>query len=452
MNSRNVADALANAAVAVVTRNERHRRAAAAGDDLTPEDAAREKEEQADALVANLELDAALQCLDKAIFLQPGRSELYAKRAQVFWELGDLKSAMASYRKLFTIDASPPQRVKDQFGALLNLHGYSLLRLGEVPSVAIAYLSEAIQLNGLEESYWLHRALAYVHAGCFEKALKDVDHCICLNARDVEYFVLRAKLHWRLHMHDRATSDIQRAAKLAPDHPEVIEHEQRLLKESQAIYEQACRHAMVRDFAAVIACLNKAAEISPDETRFYLLRAAAHRALGEHHIALKDAEKALSLHRRKMELEEEKKKKKSKEAGLGATRSSAIGDTTADRSPEYREIATQRNLILTDIALRFLRDKSYQLALNAFNQAMRGEAELATRFHEKLENPEQHVNRGDAYRGLENFQAVGCRRHPHRLARSRERRFLTSLHFFDATPPHAGARGLPPRARDAPRE
>ncbi|GAB9473301.1 Tetratricopeptide repeat protein 16, partial [Globisporangium polare] len=364
--------------------------------DLTPEEAARTREEEADGHIAQQNYDAALYCLDKAIFLQPTNAMLYAKRAQVFWELCDLKSAMASYRKLFSTDTNPPQRIKDQFAALLNLHGYSLLLLHETPpSIAIAYLSEAIQLNGLEETYWLHRALAHIHANCFDKALKDVDHCICLNARDVEYFVLRAKLHWRLHMHDKATSDIQRAAKLQPDHPEVIEHEQRLLKESQAIYEQACRHAMLREFGDVIKCLNKAAEISPDETRFYLLRASAYRQLGEYHVALKDVERALSLHRRKMELQAQKKNRRRQSLSQSRDSSSpsdleplavpaaTIARPVVDRSKEYHEIANQRNLILTDIALKFLRGKSFQLALNAFNQAIRGESELAELFHER---------------------------------------------------------------------
>lgn len=375
--------------------------------DLTPEEAAREKEEQADRHVAAQNLDAALHCLDKAIFLQPSRALLYAKRAQVFWELCDLKSAMASYRKLFSIDPDPPQRIKDQFAALLNLHGYSLLVLNEIPSIAIAYLSEAIQLNGLEESYWLHRALAHIQASCFDKALKDIDHCICLNAQDVEYFVLRAKLHWRLHMHDKATSDIQRAAKLLPEHPEVIEHEQRLLKESQAIYEEACKHLLLQQYSEVITCLNKAVEISPGETRFYMLRASAHRELGEYHPALKDIEKALSLHHWTMELARKKQKPNLLIFQHSQGRESAPTSIPAsDKSKEYREIATQRNLILTDMALRFLRGKSYQLALNALNQAIRGETELAEFFDEKCENPHQFVNRGDAHRGLDNFQAV----------------------------------------------
>lgn len=379
--------------------------------DLTPEEVAHTHEEEADGHIAEQHYDAALACLDKAIFLRPTNAMLYAKRAQVFWELCDLKSALASYRKLFSIDANPPQRIKDEFAALLNVHGYSLLLHETLPSIAIAYLSEAIQLNGQEEIYWLHRALAHIQAACFDKALKDVDHCICLNSRDAEYFVLRAKLHWRLHMLEKANSDILRAAKLQPDHPEVIEHEQRLLKESQAFYDQACRHAILREFSDVIKCLNKATEVSPDETRSYLLRASAYRELGEYHVALKDVEKALSLHRRKMEVQAQKDRRKltlsrSGENGSSAPKSPIVALPVIDRSKEYHDIATQRNLILTDIALRFLRSKSFQLALNAFNQAIRGESELAELFHEKHESPSQFVNRGDAYRGLNNFQAV----------------------------------------------
>ncbi|KAF1330059.1 Tetratricopeptide repeat protein 16, partial [Globisporangium splendens] len=374
--------------------------------ELTPEEAARAREEQADRHFAALELDAALHCLDKAIFLQPQRAPLYAKRAQVFWELCDLKSAMVSYRKLFSIDPTPPQRIKDQFAALLNLHGYSLLMQNEIPSIAITYLSEAIQLNGLEETNWLHRALAHIHANCFDEALKDIDHCICLNACDVEYFVLRAKLHWRLHMRDKATSDIQRAAMLLPDHPEVIEHEQRLLKESQAIYADACQHLLLRQYADVITCLNKAAEISPDETKFYMLRAAAYRELGEYHIALQDTDRAMSLHRRKLVLAQRKKQQKVPLAA-GQQQSQDDGDVViVDKSKEWCDIVTQRNLILTDLARRFLRGNSYQLALNALNQAIRGEAEVAEQLHEKVENPQQFINRGDAYCGLGNFQTA----------------------------------------------
>lgn len=403
MNNRSTTDALADAAVSVVNRNNRRRCAAAASrDDWLPENAAREKEAQADAFIATHDLDSALECLAKAIFLQPSRSELYAKRAHVFCELGDVKSAMASYRKLFAIDTNPPQRIKDAFAALLHLHGYSLLRLGDTPAVAIAYLSEAIHLNGLEESYWLHRALAHVHAGALEHALADVDHCICLNAHDVEYFVLRAKLHWRLHQHDRASSDIARAAALAPDHPEVVAHAERLRNESQTIYDQARRHVLVRDFAAAIACLNNAAAIAPDDTRFYVLRAAAHCELGALHVALQDAEKAMTLHRRR--IAEQTKAASQGETSIPTT--TATTTVAVDRSPVYREIATLRNRILADLALAFLKDKAFQLALNAFNQAMRGEAELATRFHEPCENVEHFVHRGDAYRGLGNLQAV----------------------------------------------
>lgn len=365
---------------------------------LTPEEAAREHESQAEAHLARGDPDAALHALNKAIFLCPLSTALYARRAQVYCDLCDVKSAMASYRKLLSIDKNPSQRIKDQFAALLDLHAYSLLTLNETPAITIAYLTEALQLNALEETYWLHRALAFIQANALDKALKDVDHCICLNSADVEYFVLRAKLHWRLHMHDRANSDILRASRLMPDHPEVVEHEQRLLRKSQAIFDLACKELVARHYAEAIEQLTKAIEISPEEQRFYLLRASAKRELGEYHAALKDAEKALSCHEHKLAIS---RQNQPVYAHTQYQRTHA-----PDTSKEYWEIATQRNLILNDIALRFLRERAFQLALNAMNQTIRGEMELKDVFRDQIVNPQFFVNRGDAYRGLGNFQAV----------------------------------------------
>ncbi|GMF09292.1 unnamed protein product [Phytophthora lilii] len=375
--------------------------------DLTPLEASRQKEEEADMKIAAGDLDGALQCLTKAIFLRPEHSQLYAKRAQVYWELCDVKSAIANYRKLFAVDPDPPQRTKDQLAALLDLHAFSLLSLGESPSVVLGYLNEAIQLNALDEVYWLHRAVANIEAGCFEKAVQDVDHCICLNSRDVEYFVLRAKLHWRLHMQEKATADIHIAAILQPDHPEVLGHEQRLLKESQAIYEQARTQLMAHQFDEAIQNLSRATEITPEETKLYLLRASAYRELGEYHMALRDTEKALSCHRHKRDAIHASQHQPLHQTSQNAAHVPALRLSSGrDTSPQYRDIIKQRSLILNDIGIRFLRQKSYQLSVNAMNQALREQMELAELFREQFASPQYFLNRGDAYRGLGNFQAV----------------------------------------------
>lgn len=380
--------------------------------DLTPLEASRLKEEEADARIVAKDFDGALQCLTKAIFLRPEHAQLYAKRAQVYWELCDIKSAIANYRKLFTVDPDPPQRIKDQLAALLDFHAYSLLSLGEAPSVVLGYLNEAIQLNALNEVYWLHRAVANIEAGSFEKAVEDVGHCICLNSRDVEYFVLRAKLHWRLHIQDKATADIHKAAQLQPDHPEVLGHEQRLLKESQAIYERARTQLMARQFQDAIHNLSRATEITPEETKLYLLRASAYRELGEYHMALRDTEKALTCHRLKRDSIQAQQQHQNPvhvpALCLGSER---------DASPQYRDIIKQRSLILNDIGVRFLSQKSFQLAVNAMNQAIRSQMDLAELSREQFASPHHFLNRGDAYRGLGNFQAVSASSFPQWLSK-----------------------------------
>ncbi|TMW63342.1 hypothetical protein Poli38472_002283 [Pythium oligandrum] len=359
---------------------------------LTPLEAAEVKDQEADECIALGDLDGALQALHKAIYFRPDHAPLHAKLARVYWDLCDLKSAMASYRKLFAVDRNPSQRIKDQFAALLDLHAYSLLTLGETPTVVIAYLTEAIQLNGLDETYWLHRALAHIQAQSYEKALKDVDHCVNLNGKEVEYFVLRAKLHWKLHVHDRATNDIHRAAALEPLHPEVIEHAQRLRKESEAIYARACQHLITHEFAEAIKCLTSAAEIAPEETKIYMARASAYRELSDFTTALKDVDKAMSCHKKRFEAAQKQRNQ--------------VEQSNTDLTKENREISTMRILILNDMALQCLRNKSYQVALTAMNQVIRGDLELRQTYHEAFCDPQYHVNRGDAYRGLSNFQAA----------------------------------------------
>lgn len=350
----------------------------------TPEDAARRQSEQAAALTEAGDHEAALLSLDKAVFLTPEDPRLYEQRAMAYWALGDVKSALASFRKLVTLDLDPPIRIKTQFAALLDLHAYSLLTAGEAPNVAASYVSEAIALDALRPVYWLHRALAHLQAGNLDKALLDIDHCICLDNRDVEYFVLRAKLHWRLHLHDKATRDIARATKLQPDHPEVIEHERRLQHESQSLYEAASRDLLGREPAQAIEKLSKSIELAPEEPKFFVLRAVAHRALGDLHVALKDVDRALSCHRRRLNADH---------SGF-------------DMSKEYREIATQRCVILNDLAQRFLRERSFQLALNAMNQVIPAQSEIAMLAHEPFGNAHHFQSRGDAHRGLGNLQAV----------------------------------------------
>ncbi|RLN66776.1 hypothetical protein BBJ29_000070 [Phytophthora kernoviae] len=375
--------------------------------DLTPTEASRQKEDEADWRIAARDWDGALQCLTKAIFLRPDHGQLYAKKAQVYWELCDVKSAIVNYRKLFAVEPNPPQRIKDQLAALLDLHGYSLLTLGEAPNIALTYLNEATQLNSLEEVYWLHRAIANIEAGCFEKAVQDVGHCICLNSRDVEYFVLRAKLHWRLHMQEKATADIQKAALLQPDHPEVLGHEQRLLKESQAIYEQARTQLMAHQFEDAIQNLSRATEFTPEETKIYLLRASAYRELNEYHMALRDTEKALSCYRHKSEIARTKGLQQNEPPPQDNTHHPEPNLHSApDASAQYHDIVKQHSLILNDIGIRFLHEKSYQLAVNAMNQAIRGQMDLAEHFREQFSSPQYFINRGDAYRGLSNFQAA----------------------------------------------
>ncbi|CEG40991.1 FOG: TPR repeat [Plasmopara halstedii] len=373
--------------------------------DLSHVEASQLKEKEADARIAENDLGGALQCLTKAIFLRPEHMQLYDKRAQVYIELCDIKSAIANYRKLFVVEPNPPQRIKDQLATLLDLQAYSLLCLGESPRIVLGYLDEAIQMNAQNEIFWFHRAVAKVNAGNFEGAVRDVDHCILLNNRDVEYFVLRAQLHRRQQMRENAAADIRNATRLQPNHPEVLGHGQLLLKESQAIYEQARIQLMAHQHKEAIEFLSRASEITPGDPQLYLLRSSAYRGLGEYHMALQDTEKALSCYHHRMDSKKVKIDFQNYQHRTVEHQPALHSNLEEYSSLSYCDIIKQRSLIFNDIGIRFLIQKAYQLAVNAMNLAIRGHAEIAGQ-RRWYYSPQLYIYRGDAYRGLGNFQAA----------------------------------------------
>ena len=105
----------------------------------TSNEAAKRLENEASIYWMQGDRNAALQALQKAILLSPKHLNLYSKLAAIYTELCDLKSAMASLRRLFAIESGPPQRFTDQFAELVNYHGYNLLTYNDQPTVALPY-------------------------------------------------------------------------------------------------------------------------------------------------------------------------------------------------------------------------------------------------------------------------------------------------------------------------
>ncbi|RHY31591.1 hypothetical protein DYB32_003356 [Aphanomyces invadans] len=178
------------------------------------------KKAEGDAWARQGNYDKAIVCYNKACFVNPDDYTLYSARGNAYTKLCDFKSAISNYKKLLSMQSNPPQAIKEEIAEVFNAQGYTYLMEKEY-TTAIVYLTDAVALDALQANYWLHRCLAYIGLENWTKALKDIDHAICIDANDADILVLRAKLNWKLKLIDKGNSDIARAFKLNPNHREV---------------------------------------------------------------------------------------------------------------------------------------------------------------------------------------------------------------------------------------
>ncbi|ETV84682.1 hypothetical protein, variant 3 [Aphanomyces astaci] len=353
--------------------------------------------------------DKAIMCYNKACFVNPDDCTLYSARGNAYTKLCDFKSAISNYKKLLSMQSNPPQAIKEEIAEVFNAQGYSYLIEKEY-TTAIVYLTDAVALDALQANYWLHRCLAYIGLENWTKALKDIDHAICIDANDADILVLRAKLNWKLKLIDKGNNDIARAFKLNPNHPEVLDFEKKMWYQSQHLHDLACRHIMNREFAKSLDCLNSCIEFNADDVKILVLRASVHRELGDYDAAMADVERASQACFRKQRQSDHPHTSDPDELDehvqeLFDSQSSAFGPPISHIG-EHPEITRQRNLILNDIAVAEIQRGHFDAALNAMNMAIASEVATASRFDGRAIDYRFYVNRGDCYRALSKNQAA----------------------------------------------
>ncbi|EQC42543.1 hypothetical protein, variant [Saprolegnia diclina VS20] len=231
--------------------------------------------------------------------------------------------------------------------------------------------------------------MAYLGLTLWTKALKDIDHAICIDANDADILVLRAKLHWKLGLIDKGNTDISRAFKLCPNHPEVLDFERKMWYQSQHLHDLACRHILGRDFAKALDCLNSCINFNAEDPKVLILRASVFRELRDYRAALTDVERA-------------------SRSFFGKQFGDELDEHMRHVLPteEHPEISRQRNLILNDMAIMHIQAGDFEAGLTAMNQAIASEIETSSRFEGKAIDYRYYINRGDCYRALGKLQAA----------------------------------------------
>ena len=289
--------------------------------------------------------DFALAVLEytKLIFLGGQNEQLYVERARSFAELFDLCSCAANARRAIDVTATSSssssssssslpsnERKKEQQGIktffaattdalgslLLERHiglrrrGFRWRNIGDVngtddekprTSAAAAAIAAAkscfdaaATFDTLVAGYWVHRALADVHANNWRGALSNAEHCLLLSETNAEVFVLRARLHWKLRL-PTLRQAFKAACDATPAHPEVVLFESMQREETERQYRRASNCLLTSKFLDAVQLLTDALELNPADVKLLVMRASAYRQMGAYNNAQSDIVRLFSF-------------------------------------------------------------------------------------------------------------------------------------------------------------
>jgi tetratricopeptide (TPR) repeat protein len=313
---------------------------------------------------------------NKAIFLFDKNPFWFITRGEAYLELCDLKSAIFNYRKAFHLLGDKDTRCRNVLSSLLDMQG-NLLLTSDRCHASIQYFTEAITLDGLQPTFWLHRAMAYIQNQSWKKALSDLDHTVIIGvglghnktgllspttAADV--LVLRGKVFWKLDMRVRGNEDFKTAHKLCPLHPEVKLFETMMWEQAEQVYHDASFALLNQDYGVAVDLLTSALALNPGDVKVLILRSAAHRKAGNLQDAMQDVDEA------------------SKSYGLlqghkSTTAAAPLEFGGAAKEAEHPDVVRQRNLIYNEMALLHFQNREFHDALTLFNRIIDGETKVA---------------------------------------------------------------------------
>jgi tetratricopeptide (TPR) repeat protein len=328
--------------------------------------------DQSDVEVENGEFNSALSLLGKAAFLCPNFATIYYKRAEIYAQSCDFKSALVNFRKAFHLSPED-HNTKFRYAAALDVQGQLFMDNLDFDT-AITYFTQAIDLNGLEANFWLHRALCYVQRKQWRKAVRDADHCILLNSSSADIYILRAKLRWMMGSTGTGNDDFARAQRLDPEHPEVKIYEDMLWNKVEEVYAEASQCLLRKEYPSAKRLLSNGLELNPADIKVRVLRAATNRFMKNFDEALADLEHAAQVFSEQNQTEQ-----------------------------VHAEIIRQQNLTFNDMAVESFKKRDFHRAITLFNRVIESEnfgevSAVVAREGVSAVNMAFYRNRGDCYR------------------------------------------------------
>jgi tetratricopeptide (TPR) repeat protein len=215
--------------------------------------------------------EGAVESLTQALSLDPGRAEIYARRAEVLHDLGRHREALNDYARALEERPDP------------NLLFRSALCWSalDAPAKAGAALTEALQLDSNAVLH-VHRARTWTEQGQAEAAIADYTDALALDPSLAHALRERAACHEELGDYLDAVRDHEAAIRLEPD----------FMQGYRTLAHVHFRNGRNRKALATYA---EAIAHAPDQAMSYAGRALVHESDGAADLALADYEAALRL-------------------------------------------------------------------------------------------------------------------------------------------------------------
>ncbi|REJ94117.1 MAG: hypothetical protein DWQ35_08840 [Planctomycetota bacterium] len=219
----------------------------------------------------------ALADLVEAIKYDPDNPELHLLQARLYalpGADGDREKALAAYQR--AIDTSGGDDTTKS-----KAYAYRAA-IREDPAQRAADLDASIELDPSNLEAVNARAMAWLEAGDYERAVPDLQKIITLEPDNPQHYITKAMVLAMLERVDESLAELNRAAELAPDDP--------------AVYAQRARlYLLSNQFDKALEDGNRALSLNPRNPGVQLTHARVLQATGDTKAALKLVSRVLAF-------------------------------------------------------------------------------------------------------------------------------------------------------------
>jgi serine/threonine-protein kinase len=221
------------------------------------------------------DFESALDELAIAIELDPEEGEYHARRGNILRELGDLDAALENH--LRAVEISPD----DPYVHMELAETYKQL---DDPGMAVEHYNQALAMKDDDAWFYDARADAYFLLGDYEQGLADLERASQLEPEQRDFFTQAGDMFLHeVEDPERALEYYTRAVERSPD-------------EGWVYADRAAAHEALENYGAALADLDRAIELNPENSSFYIGRGQLYLyALEDLDAALADLNRAVEV-------------------------------------------------------------------------------------------------------------------------------------------------------------